>query len=166
MSETFSSGQRNERSLSSRCDLWALGGWGASLLLLLLLLLLIPRMPLCPCHHWALSLAPPVVLLVLFFLMSKWTMVTASYKQVLGKKRDVNSGDPQQGHGEQCRSCPALPLRHPQLSRPRKPGSVPGMWGRHEGMARCAGQRLAKAGVSLGIPVMWHWDGTVSSAQV
>lgn len=86
MSETFSSGQRNERSLSSWCDLWALGGWGASLLLLLLLLLLIPRMPLCPCHHWALSLAPPVVLLVLFFLMSKWMMVTASYKQVLGKR--------------------------------------------------------------------------------
>lgn len=88
-----------------------------------------------------------------FFLMSKWMMVTASHKQVVGKKSDVNS---QVMHGEQCHPCSPLPLGHLQLTCPQKPGSVPGMRGRHEGTVCHASWGLAKAGMSLGNLVMWR----------
>lgn len=59
-------------------------------------------------------------------------------------------------HREQRRPCSALPFGHPQRIQPRKPSSVLGTRGRQEDTARCASLVLAKAGMCLGILVMWH----------
>lgn len=90
------------------------------------------------------------------FSVSKWVMVTASYKQVLGEKKRCELRWPGRCTGNNVALvllslsgiCSSPVPGNPALSR--------GFRGRHKGMACCANWGLAKAGMSLSISVAWH----------